>query len=151
MIATHCYMLNNRQYTRFKRIHNEASEAGGSVQGISAETAKWYRDVYRRYRDYSILSIVAVYVLQVMDANVFAYMHDFEVSDDIAMRVEPAIIPPSEFAPHLGNCRFTKCTHTKEQGCAILDAVKRGEIAKSRHDSFVAIYDVLKNKHEWDT
>ena len=56
-----------------------------------------------------------------------------------------------EFAPHLGNCRFTKCTHTKEQGCAILDAVKRGEIAKSRHDSFVAIYDVLKNKHEWDT
>ena len=55
-----------------------------------------------------------------------------------------------EFAPHLGNCRFTKCSHTKEQGCAILEAVKRGEIAKSRHDSFVAIYDVLKNKHDWD-
>ena len=55
-----------------------------------------------------------------------------------------------EFVPHLGNCRFTKCSHTKEQGCAILEAVKRGEIAKSRHDSFVAIYDVLKNKHDWD-
>ena len=55
-----------------------------------------------------------------------------------------------EFAPHLGSCRFTKCSHTKEQGCAILEAVKRGEIAKSRHDSFVAIYDVLKNKHDWD-
>ena len=104
MIATHCYMLNNRQYTRFKRIHNEASEAGGSVQGISAETAKWYRDVYRRYRDYSILSIVAVYVLQVMDANVFAYMHDFEVSDDIAMRVDPAIIPPNtDYAMNVGS------------------------------------------------
>ena len=55
-----------------------------------------------------------------------------------------------EFVPYLGTCRFTKCSHTKEQGCAILEAVKRGEIAKSRHDSFVAIYDVLKNKHEWD-
>ena len=55
-----------------------------------------------------------------------------------------------EFVPHLGSCRFTKCSHTKEQGCAILEAVKRGEIAKSRHDSFVAIYDVLKNKHDWD-
>ncbi len=55
-----------------------------------------------------------------------------------------------EFAPHLGNCRFTKCSHTKEQGCAVLEAVKRGEIAQSRHDSFVAIYDVLKNKHDWD-
>lgn len=55
-----------------------------------------------------------------------------------------------EFAPYLGTCRFTKCSHTKEQGCAILEAVKRGEIAKSRHDSFVAIYDVLKNKHDWN-
>ena len=56
-----------------------------------------------------------------------------------------------EFSPYLGACRFTKCSHTKEQGCAVLEAVKRGEIAKSRHDSFVAIYDVLKNKHEWDS
>ena len=55
-----------------------------------------------------------------------------------------------EFVPYLGTCRFTKCSHTKEQGCAILEAVKRGEIAKSRHDSFVAIYDVLKNKHDWN-
>ena len=56
-----------------------------------------------------------------------------------------------EFAPYLGQCRFTKCSHTKEQGCAVLEAVKRGEIAKSRHDSFIAIFDVLKNKHDWDT
>lgn len=56
-----------------------------------------------------------------------------------------------EFAPHLGNCRFTKCSHTKEQGCAVLAAVRSGEIPPSRHQSFVAIYDVLKNKHDWDT
>ena len=56
-----------------------------------------------------------------------------------------------EFAPYLGKCRFTKCSHTKEQGCAILEAVKDGIIPPSRHASFVAIYDVLKNKHEWDT
>lgn len=56
-----------------------------------------------------------------------------------------------EFAPYLGKCRFTKCSHTKEQGCAILEAVKAGIIPPSRHASFVAIYDVLKNKHDWDT
>lgn len=55
-----------------------------------------------------------------------------------------------EFAPYLGQCRFTKCSHTKEQGCAILQAVRSGEIPASRHQSFVAIYDVLKNKHDWD-
>ena len=31
-----------------------------------------------------------------MDANVFAYMHDFEVTDDISMKVEPAVIPPND-------------------------------------------------------
>lgn len=95
LISTHCLMLNNRNYVRFKRIHNEASTDPNYSVNISAETAQWYRDVYRRYRDYSILATVLVYVLQVMDANVFAYMHDFEVTDEISMKIEPAVIPPN--------------------------------------------------------
>lgn len=54
-----------------------------------------------------------------------------------------------EFADHIGNCRYTKCSHTKEEGCAVLDAVKRGEIQKCRHDSFLEIYEVLKQKKKW--
>ena len=61
----------------------------------TGETAKYYRDVFRRYRDYSILAIAVSYLLQVIDANVFAYMQDFEVSDDISLRVEPAFDPGS--------------------------------------------------------
>ena len=37
------------------------------------------------------------YLLQVIDANVFAYMHDFEVSDAISMRLEPAVLPADNF------------------------------------------------------
>ena len=40
------------------------------------------------------MATALVYLLQVIDANVFAYMHDFEVSDDISMSVEPAVISP---------------------------------------------------------
>ena len=54
-----------------------------------------------------------------------------------------------EFAPYLGDCRYKKCTHTREEGCAVLAAVARGEIPKTRHESFVSMYDALKNKHEW--
>ena len=56
-----------------------------------------------------------------------------------------------EFAPYLANwgCRYTKCSHTKEEGCAIRDAVARGEISESRHASFRALYEVLKKKKEW--
>ncbi len=55
-----------------------------------------------------------------------------------------------EFRPHIGTCRFKKCTHTKETGCAILEAVKDGSIPKSRHDSFLELYTTLKAKHKWD-
>jgi hypothetical protein len=68
---------------------------------ISGETAKWYRDEYRRYRDYSIVATALFYLLQVVDANVFAYMHDFEVTDDISMNLEPAVIAPDNvYAMH---------------------------------------------------
>ena len=55
-----------------------------------------------------------------------------------------------EFAPYIGVCRYTKCTHTKEEGCAILAAVKSGGISPSRHRGFLAMYEELKNKKEWD-
>lgn len=54
-----------------------------------------------------------------------------------------------EFVPFIGKCRYKKCTHTKEEGCAVLAAVQRGEIAASRHMSFVSLYDVLKKKTKW--
>ena len=102
LISGHCLANYNTNYKRFKRIHNDATSTDPEVSSqvpISGETAKWYRDVYRRYRDYSILSTIAVYVLQIIDANVFAYMHDFEVSEDISMNIEPALISPyNEYA-----------------------------------------------------
>ena len=40
------------------------------------------------------MATIAFYVLQIIDANVFAYMHDFEVDDNITMNIEPAVIAP---------------------------------------------------------
>ena len=54
-----------------------------------------------------------------------------------------------DFADYIGKCKYTKCSHTKEEGCAVLDAVKRGEICRCRHESFLEIYDVLKQKKKW--
>ena len=94
MLSVHFLTTNNTNYHRFKKIHNEATTSSNYQGPISGETAKWYRDVYRRYRDYSIVATALVYFLQVIDANVFAYMHDFEVTDDISMQFEPTIISP---------------------------------------------------------
>lgn len=54
-----------------------------------------------------------------------------------------------EFRPFIGKCRYTKCTHTKEEGCAILGEMEAGGIPKERHDSYLAIYEEIKKKPEW--
>ncbi len=54
-----------------------------------------------------------------------------------------------EFRSHLGECRYTKCTHTKEEGCEVLKALKAGDIPKSRHASYLAILEEIKKKPEW--
>ncbi len=55
-----------------------------------------------------------------------------------------------EFENYLGGCRYTKCTHLCEDGCAVCEAVLRGDISKSRHESFVSLYHDLKGKNKWD-
>lgn len=55
-----------------------------------------------------------------------------------------------EFKPYLAACRYTKCSHTKDDGCAVIAAVREGVIPQGRHDSYVSIYADLKNKRDWD-
>ncbi len=55
-----------------------------------------------------------------------------------------------DFSEYLGGCKFTSCSHTTEKGCAVIDAVKRGDIQKSRHDSYVALASELKDITAWN-
>lgn len=55
-----------------------------------------------------------------------------------------------EFREHYGECKYLDCSHTKEEGCAILEAIDRGEIAPSRHESYLSMYKTLKAKPRWE-
>lgn len=55
-----------------------------------------------------------------------------------------------EFAPYLGQCRFVGCSHTKEKGCAVLEALEKGEISPSRHRSYVRLYEAAKEYKSWE-
>ncbi len=75
-------------------------------------------------------------------------MLDFERFDFFELDDLPLTF--REINERIGRCKYTKCTHRKEEGCAIVDAVRRGEIAKSRHENYIMLYEILKNKHKWD-
>lgn len=53
------------------------------------QTLENRQDNYRRDRDFLIICIVGAYTLNVIEANVAAHLHDFDVSDDLSMKIAP--------------------------------------------------------------
>jgi ribosome biogenesis GTPase len=70
---------------------------------------------------------------------------DFERFDFIPFEFLASAFP--EFSPYISECRYDDCTHIKEEGCAILEALKEGKIAPSRHESYRELYPILKEKY----
>ena len=50
------------------------------------------KERYRRWRDLSIFTMIGVYALSVIDAYVDASLSEFDISNDLSLRVEPAVI-----------------------------------------------------------
>lgn len=50
------------------------------------------KDYYRRYRDLSFFVLVGVYALSIIDAYVDASLSEFDISDDLSLRIAPAVI-----------------------------------------------------------
>ena len=46
-----------------------------------------------------------------------------------------------EIGPYFGQCRFTGCSHLSEVGCAVREAVERGEISWQRYESYLKMLD----------
>ena len=55
-----------------------------------------------------------------------------------------------DFRNHLGDCRFLDCAHIKEPKCAVLEAVRGKEIHKSRHNSYIRLYEQAMQIKEWE-
>lgn len=72
---------------------------------------------------------------------------DFE-TNDIIMKDELAYCFP-EFREYLGSCKFSTCTHTHDKGCKVAEALNEGKINPSRHESYVTLFNEVKDIKEW--
>lgn len=105
---------NNRYYQdyfqAYKDIMDEDPETNSwhnflrYGQDPESVDTTWLKDVlrrgknyYRRYRDLSIIGTVALYGLSIMDAYVDAQLFEFDITPDLSMRVEPAVIQKNSY------------------------------------------------------
>lgn len=66
----------------------------GGISGYS-NILKSAQDNYRRYRDLSIIMSVGYYALTLVDAYVDAQLYDFDISPNLSMRFQPALLSGS--------------------------------------------------------
>ncbi len=74
---------------------------------------------------------------------------DIQESSDIILKENLPFCFP-EFNEYLGKCKFSTCSHTVEKGCLIIDAVNKGLIHRKRHESYITMYNEVKNLKEWE-
>jgi hypothetical protein len=63
----------------------------GVIRDLDVNQLKRLNDGYRRNRDYTYIGMFLAWGLNVVDANVSAHLKTFDVSDDITMRIKPAL------------------------------------------------------------
>ena len=55
-----------------------------------------------------------------------------------------------DFAGHKEGCRYSDCAHISEPGCAVRHAVENGEVSRSRYNSYLRMFDAVKNNAGWE-
>lgn len=95
------YILNRNAYidfidgdpntTRYEELLQEGQDIDDFDPDWFEQTVENRKDSYRRDRDFLIICMVGVYALNIIEANVAAHLHDFDVSDDLTMKIAPEL------------------------------------------------------------
>lgn len=114
--------------------------------GFSLETAEISKKLGRGRHTTRHVELFKVGNGYIADTPGFSSL-DFE-TNDIIRKDELAECFP-EFSDYLGLCKFTSCSHINDKGCKIVEAVNNGEICRSRHESYVSLYNEVKDLKNW--
>lgn len=89
-LGTLYYMVdfNQRGFKRFGEAYQTfPNDEFGGARG--KDELKFLRDAYRRNRDLTIMALFGFYVLNIIDANVDAHFFNWDITDDLALNMEP--------------------------------------------------------------
>lgn len=73
-----------------------------------------------------------------------------EFEGDIVIKKDEVINCFKEFSEYTDGCKFLDCKHIGERECAVKNAVQEGKIAKSRYESYCALYKEAEKIKDWD-
>lgn len=97
--CTYFFVENMRLYKVYRDAYRVVMDGNPDTNVKDPEVARYrpeslktLRDYYRQNIDYSVLFFVLAYGLNIADATVFAHLRNFDMSDDLSMRISPTLI-----------------------------------------------------------
>ncbi len=101
---------NTQSYNQF--LHLGAKIDDSNVERYK-EIFRKRKDRYRRWRDMSMFVLIGVYAFSVIDAYVDASLSEFDISDDLSLRFEPAVLnTPRDRNPFRSSALGLQCSLT---------------------------------------
>jgi hypothetical protein len=85
-------LVVNHDTSRYGEIHPRLIRKATQLPA-DEETLQFLRNSFRRDRDYSLLYFVGAWALNIADATVFGHLKEFDVSDDLSLKVKPNLNP----------------------------------------------------------
>jgi len=106
---------NNKRYVDFKEAYKWKAGDSTTVKPANNPYVDKYdqsqllegQNYYRRNLEVSVMFTAVLYLLNVVDAAVDAHFFDYNISDDLTMRVDPFISPPALTAKQGGGLKIT--------------------------------------------
>ena len=84
---------NRKNYLLFKQAHIDYPDYHLDYNfPLTIEQIDRAKDSFKRYRDLSIIGTAGFYILQIIDATVDAYLFDWDVTEELSLKIEPFII-----------------------------------------------------------
>ncbi len=103
--AGYSLVTNQKSYKESKNNYLAATDNNDSTENQSGRTAsELLVDInsYHRFRDLSVLALLAWHGLSIIDANVDAHFFEWDVSEDLSLRIRPRALWAGRMNPGIG-------------------------------------------------
>lgn len=97
------YYINkyNTEYYYWEKIYDDAVNGNPLPPEYSSgnyNNSQFYEleKFYRRWRDFDIILLTGLYFLNIIDAMVDAYFYEYDIGDDLTLKIEPSLLYNSQ-------------------------------------------------------
>ena len=105
-VITGFLISNYREFHKYRKVYigmiDNNPETPDTYNNYTVEDVKYLQDSYRKYFEYSVLTAVVGYVINILDAFIAAHLKGFDMGKDISLQVTPQAGTHQALALHLG-------------------------------------------------